>query len=223
MIALSAFAVAAYAPDASAKDEPRIIEADNTPPPPPSSSSSPSDAAAVKPVVVWPTLTPAGDDTGTVSLHKPTASEGRVHARAQELDATLRDAVQDLGFTLDLADEGPTGGRTRDLDLLVRLVVHPLLGHQAERPEAIPRIAAPRRALEREVQDDTRAGHPDGVAERDRAAVHVDAIVGDPETVHRRDRDGGEGLVDLDQVEVGHGQPGLVQRVLDRVGRLRLQ
>ncbi|MBS2013750.1 MAG: hypothetical protein JST00_12735 [Deltaproteobacteria bacterium] len=117
-IALSAFALIALgAPAASAKDEPRV-EADATPPPPPPSSSVRESAA--KPVVVWPTLTPAGDDTGTVSLHKPSASEGRVHARAQELDATLRDAVQDLGFTLDLADEGPSSGKTRDLDLLDR-------------------------------------------------------------------------------------------------------
>lgn len=114
--ALVAAGLLASAPDASAKDEPRT-EADATPPPPPSSSTA---QVAAKPVVVWPTLTPAGDDTGTVSLHKPALSEGRVHARAQELDATLRDAVQDLGFTLDLADEGPSSGKTRDLDLLER-------------------------------------------------------------------------------------------------------
>ena len=113
--ALALAVLLAFAPDADAKDEPRT-EADTTPPPPPSSTAP----AAAKPVVVWPTLTPAGDDTGTVSLHKPAASEGRVHARAQELDATLRDAVQDLGFTLDLADEGPSSGKTRDLDLLDR-------------------------------------------------------------------------------------------------------
>lgn len=104
---------------AHASDDPRVLEADATPPPPPPSSSTNPDNAS-KPVVVWPTLTPAGDDTGTVALHKPTAGEGRVHTRAQELDVTLRDAVQDLGFTLDLADEGPPAGKTRDLDLLER-------------------------------------------------------------------------------------------------------
>lgn len=69
---------------------------------------------------MWPTLTPAGDDSGQVALHRPTAIEGAVAARAQELDATLRDAVQDLGFTLDVADAGPTMARARDLDLIER-------------------------------------------------------------------------------------------------------
>src|SRR5580698_9218568 len=54
-------------------------------------------------VVVWPTLTPAGDDAGG-ALHRPTAQEEPLTTRAHELDATLRDATQDLGFVLDLAD-----------------------------------------------------------------------------------------------------------------------
>lgn len=73
-----------------------------------------------RPIVVWPTLTPAGDDAGQVPLHKPAPTEGTVSARAQELDATLRDAVQDLGFTLDVADQGPAMGRARDLDMIER-------------------------------------------------------------------------------------------------------
>jgi hypothetical protein len=85
------------------------------PPPPPSPSTE-----AEKSIVVWPTLTPAGDDPGQGALHKPSPTEGPVSARAQELDATLRDAVQDLGFTLDIADQGPTISRTRDLDLIER-------------------------------------------------------------------------------------------------------
>ena len=80
--------------------------------------SSPS--AAEKPIVVWPTLTPAGDDVGATAIHKPAPTEGSVYARAQELDATLRDAVQDLGFTLDVADPGPSMGRARDLDMIER-------------------------------------------------------------------------------------------------------
>src|SRR5579872_1657967 len=72
------------------------------------------------PVVVWPTLTPAGDATGA-ALHKPVpASDKALFERSQELDATLRDAVQDLGFTLYVADTGPAPGRTRDSDLLRR-------------------------------------------------------------------------------------------------------
>lgn len=75
---------------------------------------------AEKPIVVWPTLTPAGDDPNAAALHKPGASEGNVYARAQELDATLRDAVQDLGFALDIGDPGPTMGHARDLDMVDR-------------------------------------------------------------------------------------------------------
>lgn len=73
-----------------------------------------------KPIVVWPTLTPAGDDPSGAPLHKPAATEGAVFTRAQELDVTLRDAVQDLGFTLDVADQGPSVGHLRDLDLIER-------------------------------------------------------------------------------------------------------
>jgi len=78
------------------------------------------DRSAEKPIVVWPTLCPAGDDATGIALHKPLATEGPVFARAQELDATLRDAVQDLGFTLDVADPGPARGRARDLDMIER-------------------------------------------------------------------------------------------------------
>lgn len=76
--------------------------------------------AAEKSIVVWPTLTPAGDDAGQAALHKASPSEGALAGRSQELDVTLRDAVQDLGFTLDVADQGPTLSRTRDLDLIER-------------------------------------------------------------------------------------------------------
>jgi hypothetical protein len=75
---------------------------------------------AEKPIVVWPTLTPAGDEAGQTAVHKPQPTDVALSARAQELDATLRDGVQDLGFTLDVADPGPAGARTRDLDLIER-------------------------------------------------------------------------------------------------------
>src|SRR5687767_13719017 len=89
-----------------------------TPPPPPPPVTG--GVAADKPIVVWPTLTPAGDDVGATAVHKPAPTEGPVYSRAQELDATLRDAVQDLGYTLDVADPGPTMGHARDLDLVER-------------------------------------------------------------------------------------------------------
>jgi hypothetical protein len=71
-------------------------------------------------VVVWPTLTPAGDAPSAAALRRPTPAEKDVYERAQELDATLRDAVEDLGFTLFVADAGPSLGHTRDEDLLAR-------------------------------------------------------------------------------------------------------
>jgi hypothetical protein len=70
--------------------------------------------------VVWPTLTPGGDDAAGAPLHRPGSGDAQLGARAQELDATLRDAAQDLGFTLDLGDPGPGPGRTRDADMIAR-------------------------------------------------------------------------------------------------------
>lgn len=88
--------------------------------PPAAAAPAPLAPVADKPIVVWPTLTPAGDDVGGAAVHKPAPSEGSVYARAMELDATLRDAVQDLGYTLDVADPGPASGHTRDIDMLER-------------------------------------------------------------------------------------------------------
>jgi hypothetical protein len=76
--------------------------------------------AAKPPVVVWPTLTPAGDAPDAAPLHRPLPTEKLLYERAQELDATLRDAVQDLGFTLYVADPGPLPGHTRDQNLIER-------------------------------------------------------------------------------------------------------
>lgn len=69
-------------------------------------------------IAIWPTMTPAGDDPGGQPLHKPAEGESRTAPRAQELDATLRDGAQDLGFTLEIGDRGPVSGRTRDTDIL---------------------------------------------------------------------------------------------------------
>jgi hypothetical protein len=72
-------------------------------------------------VVIWPTLTPAGDGASATALHKPSGDAEKVlSARAQELEATLRDGVQELGFTLFVADQGPSSGHTRDIDLIER-------------------------------------------------------------------------------------------------------
>ncbi len=76
--------------------------------------------AAKPPVVIWPTLTPAGDAPAAGPLHRPLFAEKGLYERAQELEATLRDAVQDLGYTLYVADPGPAQGHTRDEDLIER-------------------------------------------------------------------------------------------------------
>jgi hypothetical protein len=71
-------------------------------------------------VVIWPTLTPIGDAPAAGPMRRPLLSEKLLYERAQELEATLRDAVQDLGFTLYVADPGPAAGHTRDEDLIER-------------------------------------------------------------------------------------------------------
>jgi hypothetical protein len=95
------------------------------------------------PVVIWPTLTPAGDGAGDAPLHRPLPSETRVYERAQELDATLRDAVQDLGFTLYVADAGPAVGHTRDEDLIAR-AARSAIGQPAQEPGGGTWVVSPR-------------------------------------------------------------------------------
>jgi hypothetical protein len=87
----------------------------DSPPSVPAPATTPAVSTAI---AIWPTMTPAGDDPGGLPLHKPAESEWRTAARAQELDATLRDGAQDLGFTLEIGDRGPVTGRTRDTDIL---------------------------------------------------------------------------------------------------------
>jgi hypothetical protein len=99
-------------------------------------------AAQPKPsVVVWPTLTPAGDAPNGQSLHRPLPVADRdVYPRAQDLDATLRDGVQDLGFALYVADPGPAPGRMRDQDLLARATE----GASSGDPQAGTWVVSPR-------------------------------------------------------------------------------
>ena len=51
------------------------------------------------------------------------------------------------------------------------------------------------------------------MAQRDRAAVDVDLVQGQAHVLDEAQHDGGERLVDLDQVDVVDGQPGLGERL----------
>jgi hypothetical protein len=109
-------------------------------------TSTPGEAWAETkpPVVIWPTLTPAGDAPASAPLHKPApGADHEAFARAQELDATLRDAVQDLGFDLYVADAGPAAGHTRDQDLVDR-ASSAASGAPAGGPESGTWVVSPR-------------------------------------------------------------------------------
>src|SRR6476469_3891560 len=70
--------------------------------------------------------------------------------------------------------------------------------------------------------DQTGAGGADRVAEGDRPAVDVDVLLADSEDPHRADRDRGEGLVDLPEVDVLGALADLLQGFQRRVaGRPR--
>src|SRR5581483_12446359 len=63
--------------------------------------------------------------------------------------------------------------------------------------------------------DDARPRGSDRVPQGDRATVHVDPLLVDLEHPHRVDGDGGEGLVDLPEIDVG----GLLADLLERLYR----
>src|SRR5262249_39172029 len=70
----------------------------------------------------------------------------------------------------------------------------------ALRREAVAGPAAPQ--LHRDRGDEARSGGAERVADRDRAAVHVHLRGRDPPLAQRRDHLGGEGLVELDAVDL---------------------
>src|SRR3984957_2189838 len=105
------------------------------------------------PVVIWPTLTPAGDSPSGSPLHKPQpVADKEAYGRAMELDATLRDAGQDLGFVERAAGAAASGnpeGGTWVIspriesasggDYVVRIVAVPPDGHELRvRVETVP-------------------------------------------------------------------------------------
>src|SRR5918999_3847956 len=88
---------------------------------------------------------------------------------------------------------------------------------------ALSAASADRRAAEvhaapahlvRQGEDEARAARADGMAEGDRAAVHVDELLVEPEHTGHVQRDGGERLVHLEQAEVVHVELSPLERVL---------
>src|SRR5689334_15537996 len=80
---------------------------------------------------------------------------------------------------------------------------HP--ARHAERREPVLRSATAELVQER--HDDARSRAPDRVAERDRAAVHVEALLRDAELAVAREHLRREGLVELDEVVVVDREP----------------
>ena len=132
-------------------------------------------SAAETPVVIWPTMTPAGDHASPVLIHKPAQNEA-VYDRAQELDATLRDGVQDLGFSLHVTDQGPEPNRVRDQDMLERAgqgdtadttagtwVVSPRVEYEGNDDYVVRLVAVPPKGRELRVRVETVKG-PDVAA-----------------------------------------------------------
>src|SRR5215472_9293767 len=75
--------------------------------------------------------------------------------------------------------------------------------------------AAPAAQLVDQVQGNPGAGCSERVTDRDGPAIDVDDAGIDAKVPDRLQGDGGERLVDLDQVEVSGRQPGLSQSTLD--------
>src|SRR5262245_7178915 len=88
----------------------------------------------------------------------------------------------------------------------------PLPTRDAQRGEPEARIPGTHRVGER--QQDAGAAHPDRVAERDPAAVHVQAVAVELQLALAGDHLRGKRLVDLDQVHVRERQPGLLEHLL---------
>ena len=90
---------------------------------------------------------------------------------------------------------------------------------RADRGEAEP--AAVSAQLVHHRREDAGAGGADRMAEGDRASVHVDALRVGAEQLGRVDDDGGEGLVELDALDVVDRLPRLVERLVPAFAGVR--
>src|SRR5882757_8065178 len=74
-------------------------------------------------------------------------------------------------------------------------------------------------ALDQSMAGAARAGHAEGMADRDRAAVDVELVVGNAELVAAVEHLHGEGLVQLPQVDVVHLETEALEQLGDGVDR----
>ena len=77
--------------------------------------------------------------------------------------------------------------------------------------------------LEQQGERQAVAAHTDGVAEGDGAAVHVGDLGRNAKVGHGRDTNRGEGLVQLEQVDITRRLSDLGERVVDSLARLLQQ
>ena len=105
---------------------------------------------------------------------------------------------------------GTRGGRSVTVDQRVRSTA---ASPWPPPPHRLTAAVPPPRRLSSSSDGQGQAGarHADRVAEGDGPAVDVDDVTADAEVVGRGQADGGEGLVDLEQVDVAHAEPGLGQ------------
>src|SRR6476661_7701226 len=90
----------------------------------------------------------------------------------------------------------------------------PLADADAHRRHAVA-AAAPAQLVQ-EGDDEARAAHPQRVPERDRAAVHVHPGRIEAELADHGEALGGEGLVQLDEIDVVAGDPGPLEQLPHR-------
>ena len=76
--AIAASVVASTSGIARAEPATQDLTAPGAQPAAPSTTTPATPSPTERPIVVWPTLTPAGDEVGATPLHKPGPTEGGI-------------------------------------------------------------------------------------------------------------------------------------------------
>src|SRR5580700_7696947 len=161
-----------------------------------------------------------GDSSSTSEISRARARMSPARALSSSASVVLGPAVSGpvvLGpVVLGTVLSGPVVSATG------RLAADPeqqglALAAAAAQPGGAEPSAAPAE-LVAQVHREPGAGGADRVADGDRAAVDVHDVGADAQVAHGLDGHHRERLVDLDQIQVGYGPPGLGQGLLDGVG-----